>query len=81
MSKCHTVGASHLGGIGSARSRNSYREKNEHRDSRTGGTRAVLVDVLAYCYYNAVNRERHLKIFFDITRCALPSPIAGFFLS
>lgn len=81
MSKSRTMGASHLGGIGCAESRNSHREKTEHRDSRTRGTRAVLVDVPACRYYNAVDIERHSKSSFDITKCALPSPIVGFFLS
>lgn len=81
MSKSHTVDASHLDGIDSVGSRNSHYGRTEHRDSRTGGTRAILGDMLAYCYYNAIDMEHHSKIFFDIAKCALPSPIVGFFLS
>jgi hypothetical protein len=65
--------------LDSVESRYSHHEKTEHRDSRTRGTRAVLVDVRV-CFYTAVDRERHSKLSFGIAKCALQPGIVPAFL-
>lgn len=75
------MGVSHVGGTSSAKSRNSHRNGTKYRDSRTRGLRAILVNMLAYYYYSAINIEGYLKSFFDIIKCALPSSIVRFFLN